>query len=129
MSNICERMQADINDVRRGIGHDKLLAARNQLLGMASQNKSLVGVRPNALDDAPQRAGPDSRDDVRVPAEHDRVAGIIDDDRQWPTVGGVHAQDADVGDGLAAIGEHHRGIDQHPAAIVDRDEPAASHGP
>ncbi|WP_343527066.1 efflux RND transporter permease subunit [Sphingomonas sp.] len=37
-----------------GIGHEKLLAARNQLLGMASQNKSLVGVRPNALDDAPQ---------------------------------------------------------------------------
>jgi len=37
-----------------GIGHERLLAARNQLLGMASQNKSLVGVRPNALDDAPQ---------------------------------------------------------------------------
>ncbi|WP_010184887.1 efflux RND transporter permease subunit [Sphingomonas sp. PAMC 26605] len=37
-----------------GLGHDRLLAARNQLLGMASQNKSLVGVRPNALDDAPQ---------------------------------------------------------------------------
>ncbi|WP_019516177.1 efflux RND transporter permease subunit [Sphingomonas sp. Mn802worker] len=37
-----------------GIGHEKLLAARNQMLGMASQNKSLVGVRPNALDDAPQ---------------------------------------------------------------------------
>jgi hypothetical protein len=39
------------------------------------------------------------------------------------------AQDADVGNGLAAIGEHHRDVDQHPAAIVDRDEPAASHGP
>ncbi|MDR6113302.1 multidrug efflux pump [Sphingomonas sp. SORGH_AS870] len=37
-----------------GIGHERLLAARNQLLGMASQNKLLVGVRPNALDDAPQ---------------------------------------------------------------------------
>jgi len=37
-----------------GIGHERLLAARNQLLGMASQNKALVGVRPNALDDAPQ---------------------------------------------------------------------------
>ncbi|AOH83123.1 multidrug transporter [Sphingomonas panacis] len=37
-----------------GLGHEKLLAARNQLLGMASQNKALVGVRPNALDDAPQ---------------------------------------------------------------------------
>jgi HAE1 family hydrophobic/amphiphilic exporter-1/multidrug efflux pump len=37
-----------------GIGHEKLLAARNMLLGMASQDKSLVGVRPNALDDAPQ---------------------------------------------------------------------------
>jgi multidrug efflux pump len=37
-----------------GIGHEKLLAARNMLLGMASQDKSLIGVRPNALDDAPQ---------------------------------------------------------------------------
>ena len=37
-----------------GIGHEKLLAARNQMLGMAAQNPSLVGVRPNALDDAPQ---------------------------------------------------------------------------
>jgi len=37
-----------------GLGHAGLLAARNQLLGMAAQNKSLVGVRPNALDDAPQ---------------------------------------------------------------------------
>ncbi|MBI0474285.1 efflux RND transporter permease subunit [Sphingomonas sp. MA1305] len=37
-----------------GIGHEKLLAARNMMLGMAMQDKSLVGVRPNALDDAPQ---------------------------------------------------------------------------
>ena len=37
-----------------GIGHERLLAARNQMLGMASQDKSLIGVRPNALDDAPQ---------------------------------------------------------------------------
>ncbi|WP_375272547.1 efflux RND transporter permease subunit [Sphingomonas sp.] len=37
-----------------GIGHERLLAARNQMLGMAAQDKSLVGVRPNALDDAPQ---------------------------------------------------------------------------
>ncbi|WP_420142697.1 efflux RND transporter permease subunit [Sphingomonas sp.] len=37
-----------------GIGHERLLAARNQLLGMAAQNKQLVGVRPNAVDDAPQ---------------------------------------------------------------------------
>jgi multidrug efflux pump len=37
-----------------GIGHEKLLAARNMMLGMASQNPKLVGVRPNALDDAPQ---------------------------------------------------------------------------
>ncbi|SOB87303.1 hydrophobic/amphiphilic exporter-1, HAE1 family/multidrug efflux pump [Sphingomonas guangdongensis] len=37
-----------------GLGHERLLAARNMMLGMASQNPSLVGVRPNALDDAPQ---------------------------------------------------------------------------
>ncbi|WP_418235950.1 hypothetical protein [Dietzia timorensis] len=42
---------------------------------------------------------------------------------------GLVAQDADVGDGLAAIGEHHRGVDQHTAAVVDRDELSASHGP
>ncbi len=37
-----------------GIGHEKLLAARNQMLGMAMQDAALTGVRPNALDDAPQ---------------------------------------------------------------------------
>ncbi|MDY7025577.1 MAG: efflux RND transporter permease subunit, partial [Pseudomonadota bacterium] len=35
-------------------GHKALMAARNQLLGMASQNPSLVGVRPNGLEDEPQ---------------------------------------------------------------------------
>ena len=36
-----------------GIGHTRLVAARNQMLGMASQDKRVAGVRPNALDDAP----------------------------------------------------------------------------
>jgi multidrug efflux pump len=35
-------------------GHAALLAARNQLLGMASQSKILTQVRPNGLEDAPQ---------------------------------------------------------------------------
>ncbi|MFM2058351.1 MAG: hypothetical protein RLY71_2736 [Pseudomonadota bacterium] len=39
---------------RGGQGHDALLAARNQLLGMASQSKVLQGVRPDGLEDAPQ---------------------------------------------------------------------------
>ncbi|GIZ50212.1 efflux RND transporter permease subunit [Noviherbaspirillum aridicola] len=39
---------------RGGLGHDKLLAARNQLLGMAGQSKLLAGVRPEGLEDAPQ---------------------------------------------------------------------------
>ena len=39
---------------RAGLGHDALVAARNQLLGLASQSKVLVGVRPEGLDDAPQ---------------------------------------------------------------------------
>ena len=37
-----------------GVGHDALVAARNQLLGMAAQDPSLSGVRPNGLDDTPQ---------------------------------------------------------------------------
>jgi multidrug efflux pump len=39
---------------RAGNGHDALLAARNQLLGMASQSKMLTGMRPDGLEDAPQ---------------------------------------------------------------------------
>ncbi|MBS0291715.1 MAG: efflux RND transporter permease subunit [Proteobacteria bacterium] len=35
-------------------GHDALLAARNQLLGMASQSKVLTQVRPDGMEDAPQ---------------------------------------------------------------------------
>jgi len=39
---------------RSGIGHEKLMAARNQFLGMATQSKILAGVRPNGLNDEPQ---------------------------------------------------------------------------
>uniref|UniRef100_UPI00355A6A57 efflux RND transporter permease subunit n=1 Tax=Piscinibacter sp. TaxID=1903157 RepID=UPI00355A6A57 len=39
---------------RGGNGHDALVAARNQLLGMASQSKVLTGVRPDGLEDASQ---------------------------------------------------------------------------
>jgi len=36
---------------RAGLGHEALLAARNQFLGMAAQDKRLVGVRPNGQED------------------------------------------------------------------------------
>ena len=39
---------------RGDVGHDKLMAARNQLLYMASQDKRLVAVRPIGMDDTPQ---------------------------------------------------------------------------
>lgn len=37
-----------------GVGHEKLAAAGKQLLGMASQNPAIMGVRPNGLEDAAQ---------------------------------------------------------------------------
>ncbi|RWR05691.1 efflux RND transporter permease subunit [Paenirhodobacter populi] len=37
-----------------GQSHEQLLAARNQLLGMASQSDLLTGVRPNGVEDAAQ---------------------------------------------------------------------------
>ena len=37
-----------------GKGHEALIAARNQLLGMLSQDKRLNGVRPNGSEDSPQ---------------------------------------------------------------------------
>ena len=39
---------------RNGKGHDALMAARNQLLDLASKNPTLSGVRPNGLEDVPQ---------------------------------------------------------------------------
>ncbi|MXS21565.1 efflux RND transporter permease subunit [Pseudomonas oryzihabitans] len=37
-----------------GLGHEALMAARNQLLGMAAQNSKLTQTRPNGLNDEPQ---------------------------------------------------------------------------
>ena len=37
-----------------GVGRETLTAARNQFLGMAAQDKRLMAVRPNGLEDAPQ---------------------------------------------------------------------------
>ena len=39
---------------RGGLGHEKLMEARNQLLGMATKNPKLIAVRPNGQDDSPQ---------------------------------------------------------------------------
>ena len=39
---------------RGGLGHEKLLEARNMLLGMAAQNPELTRVRPNGMEDTPQ---------------------------------------------------------------------------
>ena len=37
-----------------GLGHDALVAAQGQLLGMAGKDASLTGVRPNGIPDTPQ---------------------------------------------------------------------------
>jgi len=39
---------------RAGLGHAALMAARNQLLGMAAQDPRLKQVRPNGMEDVPQ---------------------------------------------------------------------------
>ena len=39
---------------RGGLGHARLMAARNQLLGLAAKDPILSGVRPNGQDDTPQ---------------------------------------------------------------------------
>ena len=39
---------------RGGLGHAELMAARNQLLGMAAMDPVLTKVRPNALEDVPE---------------------------------------------------------------------------
>jgi len=52
---------------RGGNGHAALLAARNQMLGMASQSKIITGVRPDGLEDAPQ---------LQLEIDRDRAAAL-----------------------------------------------------
>ena len=39
---------------RGGIGHSKLMEARNQLLGLAAQDERLIRVRPDGMEDVPE---------------------------------------------------------------------------
>ena len=39
---------------RGGLGHEKLMTARNQLLGMAAKDARLTRVRPNSMEDVPE---------------------------------------------------------------------------
>lgn len=39
---------------RAGVGHETMMKARNQFLGMASQSSIIAGTRPNGLNDEPQ---------------------------------------------------------------------------
>jgi hydrophobe/amphiphile efflux-1 (HAE1) family protein len=39
---------------RGGLGHEKLMAARNQLLGLAAKDARLTKVRPNGMEDVPE---------------------------------------------------------------------------
>lgn len=52
---------------RGGLGHDALMQARNQLLGMAAQNPQLMGVRPNGLDDVPQ---------YKIDVDHEKASAM-----------------------------------------------------
>jgi multidrug efflux pump len=54
---------------RGGVGHEALMQARNQLLGMANQDPRLSAVRPNGLDDNPQF-------EVDVDQEKARALGV-----------------------------------------------------
>ncbi len=63
---------------RNGMGHEALLAARNQLLGMASQSKILAGVRPDGLEDAPQlKLDVDREKAYAQGVNFDTVAGVL----------------------------------------------------
>jgi len=59
---------------RGGLGHEQLMAARNQLLGMAMQNPKLTRVRPNGQNDSPEFKL--DIDDVRAGAHGVAVADI-----------------------------------------------------
>ncbi|MBT8111989.1 MAG: efflux RND transporter permease subunit [Gammaproteobacteria bacterium] len=52
---------------RGGLGHEQLMAARNQILGMAAQDPRLVQVRPNGMEDVAE---------FRVDVDWDRAGAL-----------------------------------------------------
>ena len=50
-----------------GVGHKILNDAKNQMLGMASQNPKLMGVRPNGLADTPQ---------YKIDIDHEKASAL-----------------------------------------------------
>lgn len=50
-----------------GLGHEGLMAARNQLLGMAAQDERLANVRPNGQEDTPQ---------FKLDVDHEKAAAL-----------------------------------------------------
>jgi len=64
---------------RAGLGHDALIQARNQFLGMASQSPLLAQVRPDGLEDASQ---------LQIDIDRDRAAALgVGYDRIASTLG------------------------------------------
>ncbi len=52
---------------RAGVGHQATINARNQMLGMASQNPKLMGVRPNGLEDVAQ---------YKIDIDHEKASAL-----------------------------------------------------
>jgi HAE1 family hydrophobic/amphiphilic exporter-1/multidrug efflux pump len=52
---------------RGNLGHEALMNARNQMLGMAAQDTRLVGVRPNGLSDVPQ---------YKIDIDHEKASAL-----------------------------------------------------
>ncbi len=52
---------------RGNVGHDKLMEARNQMLGLAAQNPVLAGVRPEGLNDVAQ---------IKIELDQDKAAAL-----------------------------------------------------
>jgi hydrophobe/amphiphile efflux-1 (HAE1) family protein len=50
-----------------GVGHEQLMAARNQLLGLAADSKILMGVRPQGLNDTAQ---------LRIDIDQDKASAL-----------------------------------------------------
>ena len=79
----------------KGQGHAALIAARNQLLGMASKDKLLANVRPNGQEDAPQFR-------LDIDAQKAASLGLVHGRRQRDAVGAPGAGATSMTSSIAA---------------------------
>ena len=82
MANLCEKMEADVNDVRRGIGHDQRIGFAFLFPGVGLRRELFSQGCPRTVDDGPAMRDRTANDGCRRGGEQRPEAGAGPQDQR-----------------------------------------------